>query len=105
MLEHFNSLNGLRQTWDKGHVLTGVITNGGKAPNVIPDYTSASFVPRSPTKPGLLGILEDMERAAKSAALLTGAEYAMTARDIFSDQDLRERAVTEYREQVLPFKS
>jgi amidohydrolase len=86
MLEYFNSLNGLRQTWDKGHVLTGIITNGGKAPNVVPDYTSASFVPRSPSKKGLLLILEDMERAAKSAALLTGADFAMKYDVIYAER-------------------
>jgi amidohydrolase len=86
MLEYFNSLNGLRQTWDKGHVLTGIITNGGKAPNVVPDYTSASFVPRSPTKKGLFLILEDMERAAKAVALLTGAEYAMKYDVVYAER-------------------
>ncbi len=86
MIEYFNSLNGLRQTWDKGHVLTGIITNGGKAPNVVPDYTSASFVPRSPTKQGLLLILEDMERAARSAAMLTGAEYTMKYDVVYAER-------------------
>lgn len=86
MIEFFNSINALRQTWKKGHVLTGIITNGGKAPNVIPDYTSASFVPRGARKEDLEEILEDMERAAKSAAALTGADYSCKSGVIYAER-------------------
>lgn len=86
MIEFFNSINALRQTWKKGHVLTGIITDGGKAPNVIPDYTAAKFVPRGVCKEDLDEVLADMENAAKAAAALTGAGYSFKYGVIYAER-------------------
>ncbi|MDF2670417.1 MAG: amidohydrolase, partial [Paenibacillus sp.] len=43
MLQLFNSINALRQQLSKHVRIHGVIKEGGQAPNIIPDYTSADF--------------------------------------------------------------
>src|ERR687888_2478935 len=43
MIQTFVGINGLRQHLRKDGVMHGVITDGGKAANVIPAYTAAQF--------------------------------------------------------------
>jgi amidohydrolase len=86
LLEFFNGLNALRQNWPHGHVITGIITNGGQAPNVIPGHTEALFVPRAPTCDGLKGMLADLERLASACASITGASAQMHTAVIYAER-------------------
>ena len=49
-----------------------VITNGGKAPNVVPDFAEVYYYCRHPNRQVLLGIWDRMEKAAQGAAMGTG---------------------------------
>jgi len=49
-----------------------VITNGGKAPNVVPDFAEVYYYARHPDMPTLDGIWERIINTAKGAALGTG---------------------------------
>ena len=49
-----------------------VITSGGKAPNVVPDYAQVYYYVRHPDAATLRGIWERVETAAKGAAAGTG---------------------------------
>jgi aminobenzoyl-glutamate utilization protein B len=49
-----------------------VITNGGKAPNVVPDFAEAYYVMRNPDQKVLVGIVDRIKKAAEGAALGTG---------------------------------
>lgn len=48
-----------------------VITNGGKAPNVVPDYAEAYYYVRHPKKDEVVRIFDWVEKAAEGAALGT----------------------------------
>jgi len=51
-----------------------VITNGGGAPNVVPDTAEAFYYVRHPTADGVDEIWKRLENAAKGAAIGTGTE-------------------------------
>ncbi len=86
LLEFFNGINALRQNWPHGHVLTGIITDGGQAPNVIPGHTEATFVPRAPTVRGLKEMLADLERLARACASITGAAAQVHVSTVYAER-------------------
>jgi amidohydrolase len=74
----FNGINALRQ-----HVLSdvrihGVITDGGVAPNIVPDYAAAKFYVRAKDKSYLQEVTEKVKRCAEGAAAMTGASYKIS---------------------------
>ncbi|MDF2657712.1 MAG: amidohydrolase [Paenibacillus sp.] len=68
----FNSLNALRQQLESHTRIHGVITDGGKAPNIIPDYACAQFYVRSANRPYTDETVHKVIRCAEGAALQTG---------------------------------
>ena len=75
VLQVFNSVNSLREHLTDDVRIHGIITNGGEAPNVVPDYASARFYLRAASKPVLDDVYAKFENIVKGAALQTGAEY------------------------------
>jgi len=49
-----------------------VITNGGKAPNVVPDFAEVYYYVRHPKKDDVIDIFDRVVKAAQGAALGTG---------------------------------
>lgn len=65
-----------------------IITNGGKAPNVVPDFAESYYYVRSPSKDNVKQIFERMVKAGEGAAMgtetkmeyeITGGVYEMLA--------------------------
>ncbi|MBG9491226.1 amidohydrolase, partial [Bacillus thuringiensis] len=52
----------------------GVITEGGKAPNIIPDYAAARFFIRAATRKRCAEVTEKVRNIAQGAALATGTK-------------------------------
>lgn len=73
VLATFNSINSLRQQMRSDARVHGIITEGGKAPNIIPDKASAYFYVRSLEVSYLDELVEKVRRCAEGAALATGA--------------------------------
>lgn len=78
MIQLFVSVNGLRQHLRKDAVIHGVITDGGKAANVIPAYTSAQFSVRGSDFRYRDEVLERLRKCAEAAALATGCRTEVT---------------------------
>lgn len=53
----------------------GVILDGGKAANIIPDYTHARFYTRAMTRKELDILTEKVNQIARGAAIQTGCDY------------------------------
>jgi amidohydrolase len=69
----YQGLKTLRQTFTKETILAGIITNGGTAPNVVPDQVAAKFTVRALSSDYLEGtVLPGMRRLAEGIALATG---------------------------------
>ncbi|WP_419874269.1 M20 family metallopeptidase [Candidatus Pristimantibacillus sp. PTI5] len=87
VLQLFNSINALRQQTRSDARIHGIIDNGGKAPNIIPDYASAKFYIRSASRTYTDELTAKVLRCAEGAALQTGCTLA-TNRFEFSYDEL-----------------
>ncbi len=67
----FNGVDAWRQQLPETCRIHGVIKDGGKAPNIIPDYALADFYLRSFDMDFLLSMKKRFENIAKGAALMT----------------------------------
>jgi amidohydrolase len=74
LIETFNGINALRQHVKSDARFHGVITDGGTAPNVVPDFAAGVFLVRAGTIVYLRELVEKVRRIAEGAALITGAE-------------------------------
>jgi len=72
MINFFNLVNALRQQTKPDARIHGIILDGGTAPNIIPDYTKASFAVRSNEEDYLVELCEKVFECARGAALGTG---------------------------------
>lgn len=75
MISYFNGVAQLRQHIKKSHRVHGVILDGGKAANIIPDYTHARFYTRATTRKELDILTERVNQIARGAAIQTGCDY------------------------------
>ncbi|HLF85538.1 MAG TPA: M20 family metallopeptidase, partial [Nitrospiria bacterium] len=74
VIQTFNNIAALRQHIRPDARIHGIITNGGQAPNIIPDYTKARFLVRSIDQDYAFFILERVKECAKGASRATGAK-------------------------------
>jgi amidohydrolase len=90
----FNNIDAVRSNIRPEARIQGVITEGGAAPNVVPDRTAADFYIRYPDEVYLKQIREFTDNAARAAALATGTKVKIdhygTARDGISVATLAE---------------
>lgn len=76
----FNNINALRQQVRDDGRIHGIITDGGVAPNIIPDYTRARFIVRAQDVGYLDTLTERVINCARGAAAATGAELKIDSR-------------------------
>jgi len=72
-----NGINAWRQQLPKTSRVHGIITNGGTAANVIPDYTAGVFYVRSDNNEFQKFMEKRFEEIAQGAALIAGCQYKM----------------------------
>jgi amidohydrolase len=70
----FNNIDAIRSSLRPEARIQGVITDGGAAPNVVPDKTAADFYIRYPDEVYLAQETEMVDNAARAAALATGTD-------------------------------
>lgn len=75
MISYFNGVAQLRQHIKKSQRVHGVILDGGKAANIIPDFTHARFYTRSTSRKELDVLTEKVKQIARGAAIQTGCDY------------------------------
>ncbi|GES84832.1 putative amidohydrolase [Rhizophagus clarus] len=78
----YNSIGLLRQQILPTDRIHGIITNGGKAANVIPDYTSGKFYIRGRTIENLRDLKPRVRKCFEAAAEATGCTKANGAKDL-----------------------
>jgi amidohydrolase len=69
----FTGIDALRQHLRDDVRIHGIITDGGKAPNVVPDFAAANFMLRSRDRDYLHEVVGKVRRVAEGAAQITGA--------------------------------
>lgn len=91
----FNSINAMRQQICETDRIHGIITNGGEAANIIPDFCSADFYIRSKSDKELKILSERVKKCAEGAALATGTKlemenYEYSFKDLITNNKLSE---------------
>ncbi len=74
LIQTFNSVNALRQHVKDDVRIHGIITHGGEAPNIVPEFSEGRFYARAADKGYLAEVVEKIKNCARGAALATGAE-------------------------------
>jgi amidohydrolase len=74
VIELFNHIDAIRRTLRPEARVQGIITEGGKAPNVVPDRAAAEFWIRYPDPVYLAQVLDRVNDAAVAAALASGTK-------------------------------
>lgn len=73
VIQLFNGINALRQQLPSDVRIHGIITHGGDAPNIIPEYASARFYIRATSWQKTVEVSDKVRNVAEGAALATGA--------------------------------
>ncbi|PSL34288.1 amidohydrolase [Planomicrobium soli] len=73
VIQLFNGVNALRQQLPSDARVHGIITHGGDAPNIIPEYASARFFIRGDSWKKTADTARKIRAIAEGAALATGA--------------------------------
>ncbi|RBP91433.1 amidohydrolase [Cytobacillus firmus] len=79
VIQLFNGINALRQQLKDDVRIHGIITHGGDAPNIIPEYAKARFFIRASTRTSLNEVTRKVKAVAEGAALATGAKLNVIA--------------------------
>ncbi len=74
VIQLFTGINALRQQLPSDVRIHGIITHGGDAPNIIPEYAAARFFIRADTWSKTEEVSAKVRAVAEGAALATGAE-------------------------------
>ncbi len=72
----FHALDMMRQHVKPDVRIHGIVTDGGAAPNIVPQSASAKFYFRAPSRAYLNGIMERILDCAKGAAMATQTEVS-----------------------------
>jgi len=77
----YNNINALRQQLKEDVRIHGIITEGGEAPNIIPDRASARFYVRSIDMKYFEDVVEKVKECARGAAKATGCSLRIAIRE------------------------
>ncbi len=83
VIQTFNNINALRQHCRPDVRIHGIITAGGKASNIVPDFAQADFSVRSADVRYFNEVLEKVRSCARAAALATGATLEIAEEPTF----------------------
>ena len=82
----FNAIDALRQVWPDTARCNGIITEGGKVSNIVPDFAEARFTVRAGKKRQLEAMSRNIEDAAQRSAFLTGAEIEFLREYLYAER-------------------
>lgn len=82
-IQTFNGINALRQHVKSSARMHGIITHGGEAPNVVPDYSASLFYVRALDDAYCEKVAERVTACAEGAAAATGAGVKVTTEGVY----------------------
>lgn len=86
LIQFFVAVDGLRQHVVETSRIHGIITHGGDAPNVVPDFTEAHFLVRAITANDCRQLVERVKACAEGAALATGTDVTFEDRPLYAER-------------------
>lgn len=103
VIQTFNCIDHLRAEFPLKANINGIITDGGNAPNVIPDYASCSFSVRADTINDLKLVIKGIERAVHSAENLTGAKANISKSLVYTERYPNKAIAERLKENIAQF--
>lgn len=102
VIQTFNGINALRQHVTSDTRIHGIIPEGGKAANVVPDYAVAQFYVRAKTRSYVNELVEKVKSIAEGAALMTGATMKMSNYELSYDNMVTNETLSDiFTEQLI----
>jgi amidohydrolase len=95
VIQLFNGINALRQHLLPDVRIHGIIPEGGKAANVVPDYAVGQFYIRAKEHSYLDEVVEKVKDIAKGAALMTGATLEISNYELSYDEMKTNQALSD----------
>lgn len=95
VIQTFNAINALREHILPTARIHGVIIEGGKAANIVPDLAIAQFYVRATTKKYLKELSEKVKNCARAASLATGADLEITNYEISYDNMVTNKTLSQ----------
>jgi amidohydrolase len=83
VIQTFNNVNALRQHCRPDARIHGIVTHGGRASNIVPDFAQAEFSVRAADLKYFREVLEKVRNCARAAALAMGARLEITEEPTF----------------------
>ncbi|GMA62721.1 M20 family metallopeptidase [Alicyclobacillus fastidiosus] len=87
VIQTFVTINGLRQFFKSDVRIHGIITKGGSAPNVVPEYCEAKFILRAATVEGLDVVRQRVYEAVRHCSQAVGARCAIEEGLIYAERN------------------
>ncbi|MDY0406947.1 M20 family metallopeptidase [Virgibacillus sp. 179-BFC.A HS] len=95
VIQLFNGINALRQHIPSSVRIHGVISEGGKAANVVPDYAEAQFYVRAEERKVLDEVVKKVVAIAEGAGQMTGAKLAISNYELSYDNMITNRTLSD----------
>ncbi len=96
VIQLFTGIDALRQHLRDDARVHGIITDGGTAPNVVPEYAATNFLLRANDRDYLQEVVEKVQDVAEGAAAATGAKLEILSGDPLYE-NVRAKNVPEHR--------
>jgi len=101
LISAYNAIAQLRQHIRESERIHGVITDGGQAPNIVPERAAGVFYVRAATERRLAALKRRVENCFRAGALATGAELEMrTVGEDYSDMWTNQPLAAAYAQNV-----
>ncbi|WP_339146066.1 MULTISPECIES: M20 family metallopeptidase [unclassified Sutcliffiella] len=102
VIQTFNGINALRQHVTSDTRIHGIIPEGGKAANVVPDYAVAQFYVRAKTRSYVNELVEKVKSIAEGAAMMTGATMKVSNYELSYDNMVTNETLSDiFTEQLI----
>lgn len=86
VIQTFNGIDAMRPLMPLKSNVNGIIKDGGKADNVIPDYSSCEFSVRADTVGELKSVVKRIERVVDSVNVLIGTTSKITKSLVYAER-------------------
>jgi len=86
VIQLFNSIDALRQFIPETARLHGIITDGGQAPNIVPERAAATLMVRAITQETVAELLDRVRACIRAAADATGTTVEISTGRIYAER-------------------
>lgn len=94
VIQLFNGVNALREHVKSDVRIHGIITDGGKAANVVPDKAVAQFYVRAEERSYLNEVVEKVKAIANGAAMMTGTTLEISNYELSYNNMITNKALS-----------